>query len=275
MPRELEFRDPGALLARAVEVRASRDEVHIWPVRLEGSEAARAQCEALLSSSEIERARRFHFEHLRTAFIFAHGLLRHVLAAYAGVDAASLEFTPSEFGKPALVGPGDSSAISFNLSHSHGRALLAVSTDRDVGVDIEQENARTDVLGIASSYFFGSERDAIVGRGVLVVTERRVGRGLHPDPGVLVGGEEQAHLVVAVGPGVQPDERVPVLRGDRNPLVAQRIRVLRGRAGANGREVLYDEPTAHASLDELVERWAPRHRRERDAVATEAVVLLA
>ncbi len=162
MPRELEFRDPGALLARAVDVRASRDEVHIWPVRLEGSEAARAQCEALLSSSEIERARRFHFEHLRTAFIFAHGLMRHVLAAYAGVDAASLEFTTGEFGKPALVGAGDSSAISFNLSHSHGRALLAVSTGRDVGVDIEQENARTDVLGIASSYFFGSERDAIV-----------------------------------------------------------------------------------------------------------------
>jgi 4'-phosphopantetheinyl transferase len=28
-------------------------------------------------------------------------------------------------------------------------------------VDIEQENTRTDVLGIASSYFFGSEKDAI------------------------------------------------------------------------------------------------------------------
>jgi 4'-phosphopantetheinyl transferase len=162
MPRELEFTDPGALLARAVEVRARRDEVHIWPVRLEGSEAARVQCAALLSSSEIERARRFHFEHLRASFIFAHGLMRYVLGAYAGFDPASLEFTTNEFGKPALAGPGDASALSFNLSHSHGRALLAVSTGREVGVDIEQENARTDVLGIASSYFFGSERDAIV-----------------------------------------------------------------------------------------------------------------
>jgi 4'-phosphopantetheinyl transferase len=165
MPRDLAFMDPGALLARTLDVRAQREEVHIWPVRLEGSEAARAQCEKLLSSSEIERARRFYFEHLRTSFIFAHGLMRYVLGAYRGVDPTALEFTTGEFGKPALAGLADrrdSSQLAFNLSHSHGRALLAVSAGRDVGVDIEQENPRTDVLGIASSYFFGSERDSIV-----------------------------------------------------------------------------------------------------------------
>jgi 4'-phosphopantetheinyl transferase len=162
MLRELEFIDPSALLERAIHARARRDEVHIWPLRLEGSQAAQAQCSSVLSSSELERARRFHFEHLRRSFTFAHGLMRHVLAAYAGVDPTSLEFASGEFGKPALAGPGDSSTVSFNLSHSHGRALLAVSAGRDVGVDIEQENPRTNVLGIASSYFFGSERDVIV-----------------------------------------------------------------------------------------------------------------
>jgi 4'-phosphopantetheinyl transferase len=162
MPRELEFMDPGALLARSLDARAQRGEVHIWPLRLEGSEAARAQCEKLLSSSELQRAGRFYFEHLRTSFTFAHGLMRYVLAAYRGVHPTALEFTTGEFGKPALMGTADSSGLAFNLSHSHGRALLAVSTGRDVGVDIEQENPRTNVLGIASSYFFGSERDAIV-----------------------------------------------------------------------------------------------------------------
>lgn len=163
MPRELEFLDPGVLLARDVVLHATRDEVHIWPLRLEGSESARAQCEELLSSSEIARARRFHFDHLRAAFTFAHGQMRHVLAMYCGVDPSALEFSTGEFGKPELAGAAAvSSAVSFNLSHSHGRALVAVSAGRDVGVDIERENTRTNVLGIASSYFFGSEHDAIV-----------------------------------------------------------------------------------------------------------------
>ena len=163
MSRELEFIDPGVLLARDVGLRATRDEVHIWPLRLEGAESARAQCEKLLSSSELERARRFYFDHLRASYTFSHGLMRHVLAMYCGVDPAALEFKTGEFGKPELAGPAaGSSAPSFNLSHSHGRALLAVSAGRDVGVDIERENSRTDVVGIASSYFFGSEHDAIV-----------------------------------------------------------------------------------------------------------------
>jgi len=173
MPRELEFlefKDPDALLARELKVRATREEVHVWPLQLEGSEVARAQCAQMLSPSELERAGRFYFEHLRTSFTFAHGLMRYVLATYVGVEPAKLEFTTGEFGKPALAGPANASALSFNLSHSHGRALLAVSAGRDIGVDVEQENSRTDVLGIASSYFFGPERDAIVAAG----TERRV-----------------------------------------------------------------------------------------------------
>jgi len=39
--------------------------------------------------------------------------------------------------------------------------LLAVSANREVGVDVEQENPRTEALGIASSYFYGPEFEAI------------------------------------------------------------------------------------------------------------------
>ncbi len=149
---------PDALLAFAPRVRAERDDVHIWPFLLDGAEPARAQCESLLSQRELERARRFHYEHLRVAFVFAHGLMRHVLGAYCQREPATLEFVAGEFGKPMLNG---ASAIAFNLSHSHGRALLAVSPHREVGVDIEQKNERTNVLGIASSYFCGPELEAI------------------------------------------------------------------------------------------------------------------
>lgn len=148
---------PSALIARVPRVRAAHDEVHVWAFLLEDVEEARVQCERLLSADELARGRRFHHQHHQVAFIFAHGLMRHLLGAYCESDPAGLEFAAGEFGKPSLV----SKQVSFNLSHSHGRALLAVSVGREVGVDIERENARTDALGIASSYFHGSELDAI------------------------------------------------------------------------------------------------------------------
>jgi 4'-phosphopantetheinyl transferase len=158
----LHFMLPETLLARVPSVRASQNEVHVWAFLLESAEDARSRCASVLSAVELERARRFHFESHRVAHVLAHGLMRHLLGAYCECDPAALEFVAGEYGKPALrVGDGTAPSVSFNLSHSHGRALLAVSANREVGVDIEQENPRTEALGIASSYFHGPEFEAI------------------------------------------------------------------------------------------------------------------
>jgi 4'-phosphopantetheinyl transferase len=158
----LHFMPPEALLARPPRVRASHDEVHVWPFLLEGTEDAQAHCASVLSAVELERARRFHFERHRLAYVFAHGLMRHLLGAYCECNPTALAFVAGEYGKPALrAGDGTAPSVSFNLSHSHGRALLAVSQSREIGVDIEQENPRTETLGIASSYFHGPEFEAI------------------------------------------------------------------------------------------------------------------
>lgn len=160
---QLQFVSPEALLVPARDLRARCNEIHVWSFLLEGSEEARIRCEELLPESERARGRRFYHEHHRHAFVFAHGLMRHILGAYCRCDPAALEFVAGEFGKPMLRGEGidPPNAVSFNLSHSHGRALLAVSAQREVGVDIEQVSERTNVLGIASSYFCGPELEAI------------------------------------------------------------------------------------------------------------------
>src|SRR4051794_36056053 len=101
------FLPPEEVLANPSRALAGSDVIHAWPLLLEGSQAARDACAATLSVQEIERAARFHFEHLRTRFIFAHGLMRTVLGAYRGVAARDLELTAGEFGKPALAQEGD------------------------------------------------------------------------------------------------------------------------------------------------------------------------
>jgi 4'-phosphopantetheinyl transferase len=151
------------LTRAATSAAVEKNVVHAWPFLLSGSEAEREKCAEVLSQAELERARRFFHERDRLAFIFSHGLMRYVLAAYVGIAPAQLEFIAGEFGKPRLNHAGHSRAqgVSFNLSHSHGRALLAVGDGRELGADVEQNKPGKDLLSIASNYFFGSEYESI------------------------------------------------------------------------------------------------------------------
>lgn len=159
----MRFLSPDDVIALVAQAQTEPGVVHVWPCELSGTQLAHEQCARVLSEPELARAARFFHERDRTGFVFSHGLLRHVLGACCGVPGASLEFATNEFGKPSLVLPAGANPvpISFNLSHSHGRALLAVSDGRHLGVDIEKEDARKEVLSLAERYFFGPEFEAV------------------------------------------------------------------------------------------------------------------
>jgi 4'-phosphopantetheinyl transferase len=108
-------------------------DVHVWRVDLNQRTATQR---ALLSSDECERADRFRFQEDRDHFIVARATLRSVLAGYLGAEAHGLRFDYGAHGKPRLAVQSHSE-LRFNLSHSHGRALIAVALEREVGVDIE------------------------------------------------------------------------------------------------------------------------------------------
>jgi 4'-phosphopantetheinyl transferase len=90
-----------------------------------------------LSEDEGARAARFYFQKDREHFIVARGLLRSILGRYLDSEPSTLRFSYSNYGKPALVG-AEEAALRFNLSHSGGLALLAVTRGREIGVDLER-----------------------------------------------------------------------------------------------------------------------------------------
>jgi 4'-phosphopantetheinyl transferase len=95
-------------------------------------------------------------------FVVAHGVLRHLLGRYLDRAARDLRFAPGASGKPALDEPGRAgSVISFNLTHSQGRALIAVSDGREVGIDLEKIKPDVKALAIARRYFARAELAAI------------------------------------------------------------------------------------------------------------------
>ena len=131
--------------------------VHVWRVNLDQSPSQIALFQNNLDDDERSRADRFYFSRDRERFIVARGILRAILGRYSNRPPDSLSFSYSTHGKPALASESDADAIRFNLSHSHGKALYAVSRGREVGVDLEFIRGDLEAEQIAQQYFSHSE----------------------------------------------------------------------------------------------------------------------
>ena len=138
----------------------ARGEVHSWCVTLDGPREMSARLYATLSRDERNRSGRLRFERDRRSFIVARGALREILGRYLGTDPSSVRFVYNAFGKPAL-GPEFGTRLRFNLSHSAGRALIAITADAEVGVDLEYVRALPDHAEIAQLFFSAAEVDRL------------------------------------------------------------------------------------------------------------------
>lgn len=135
---------------------AAEDAIHLWHLDLTNSEAQWAVSSGWLASDELARAQRYLRAQIREQFVACRSLLRALLGRYLGVPPQAVMFELSRYGKPQLAaGQGDaaSAALQFNVSHSHGQALIAVTRGRQVGVDIEFHRPLSDLPGIVRRYF--------------------------------------------------------------------------------------------------------------------------
>jgi 4'-phosphopantetheinyl transferase len=132
-----------------------------WAVPLDLPAERVAALGTVLSEDELTRASRFHFERDRRRFVVARAALRFLLSAHCGRSAEVLRFSYGERGKPALeLGKGDP-PVHFNLSHSHELALIAVTRDAPIGVDVELVRPVADRDGIAARFFSPREARAV------------------------------------------------------------------------------------------------------------------
>ena len=130
--------------------------VHVWRVSLDQQDATLERFRRTLEPDELDRAGRFHFEKHRRHFVVARGFLRSVVARYLETQPESLRFAYGTYGKPALA---SDHVLRFNLSHSHEVALLAVTLDAELGVDVEHIRADFASEDIARRFFSRAEVD--------------------------------------------------------------------------------------------------------------------
>ncbi|MCP5095774.1 MAG: 4'-phosphopantetheinyl transferase superfamily protein [Chloroflexi bacterium] len=131
------------------------DMVHAWAISLDRTAEMRDNLWPLLAADEQKRALRFYFDQHRFHFIVARGLLRTILANYLHTAPQTIQFIYGEHGKPELT-PSfkeNGNQLEFNLSHSKGMALIGVSWNRPLGIDIESVRPLDDGKDIARRFF--------------------------------------------------------------------------------------------------------------------------
>lgn len=133
------------------------NDVHIWRINLNSDELQLQSFRETLSSDEIARAERFYFPEHRQRFMAGRGTLRTILGQYLDIAPKQVEFEYQPRGKPLLAAKFADQGLLFNLSHSQDLALLGVSYQHQIGVDLEYIRTMSDLEGLAKRFFSARE----------------------------------------------------------------------------------------------------------------------
>jgi 4'-phosphopantetheinyl transferase len=136
-------------------------EIHVWRVSLAQTESCLQSLQQTLSPDERTKADRFRFPKDRSQFIVSRGALRAILSRYVNISSHILRFDYNPYGKPSLIVAQGGNTLRFNLSHSRGMALIAITKNRDIGVDIEGINPNFSCLEIAEKFFSPLENSVL------------------------------------------------------------------------------------------------------------------
>lgn len=186
--------------------------LQIWRIDLGDMGATQAESQSLLeisaavlSSDERDRAARMRAGGPREEFTVARGSLRRLLGVAVCKDPARLVIEKGEHGKPFLRGVAGVVQPTFNVAHSHGIILIALSAVGEVGVDVEFMDRTVELNDVARAAFHVDEVARVEQAGSL---EERLevfyrcwtrkeallkadGRGLILEPTTFVAGSDE------------------------------------------------------------------------------------
>lgn len=137
----------------------SHADVHVWSANQDEPIYPMEQLWRTLSTDEQQLAARFHFERDRRRYVIGRGLLRAILGRYVQMAPEQIRFAYGVRGKPALVEACGGNRLKFNVSHSDGYFLCAVTSQREIGADIEHVHVIAEADSIAQHYFSAQEND--------------------------------------------------------------------------------------------------------------------
>jgi 4'-phosphopantetheinyl transferase len=133
--------------------------VHVWSVPLAAGPQRLARLHALLDPEERQRAARYTHLASREQYVVARSTLRVLLGRYLDCAPEDVRLEAGAQGKPALA--GGAAELHFNVSHTSGLALVALTRVGPVGIDVEHVRPMPTHLDMAERFFTPRESAAL------------------------------------------------------------------------------------------------------------------
>ena len=131
-------------------------DVQVWRVDLAHHASRLSALPASLTEEENRRALRLRRGHTHQHFVVGRTSLRHLLGAALGLPPRDVPIIPGPFGRPQTP-PHNGIQLSFNVAHSAGTILIALSRIGAIGIDLEHLDPATDSLEVARHAFTPAE----------------------------------------------------------------------------------------------------------------------
>lgn len=136
------------------------DAVHVWTAPLNVDEHEMDYMLTRLSPSEQKRVGALLEERAVRQYVISRAMQRQLLAQYVGGHPSQISFGVVAMGKPTLSRPNDI-GLTFNTTHSGNLVIIAVTANRDVGVDVEQVRAVPRALKVAKRCYSAAEYESL------------------------------------------------------------------------------------------------------------------
>lgn len=133
--------------------------VHVWRV-VHPLENKIDSHQSMLSPEENRRATKYHQQHDADRYIQNHIVLRRTLSEYLDIPPENVVFETNQIGKPSLINSQNPQRINFNISHSGNLLLIAITLQRQVGIDVELIKPLPDMDSMVELYFSQSENSS-------------------------------------------------------------------------------------------------------------------
>jgi len=150
-----DFVDPGNPEQMPIELASPAAGVSAWWVQLAASENEVARLGTWLAPEEHARAARYSRGPLAQRYIVGRASLRWLLGRTLGVAPAAVPIQLDARGRPHLDGDFGN---DFNVSNTEGVALIGITSEGRIGVDIEHSARRVRVDGLARKLLTPAER---------------------------------------------------------------------------------------------------------------------
>jgi len=126
----------------------------VWRVETINDPTQLQKYQSILSAEEHSRSKHIVHPGARATYITVHAALRYLLGQKLKLAPQDIQINTADNKKPHLSAPDN---LFFNLSHSQSISLIAISSQHEVGVDIESIQMQRDITAIAHRFFSKKE----------------------------------------------------------------------------------------------------------------------